>query len=120
MDKLQALHNFWSGFGWPAYNGTTVPDGAEPPYITHELPISDFGTVIAQTATLWNRASGWNDILDKAKEIVETISRGGKYVEYDGGALHIRLNQAGGQDINDPDDDTIRGYILNYELEYLD
>ncbi len=118
MDKLQALHGFWSGFGWRAYNSKTVPDDAELPYITHELPYSDFGNVIAQTATLWHKSTAWSDVVAKMKEITAEISRGGKYVSYDGGAMHIRMNSA--QDINDPEDENVRCYVLNYELEYLD
>ena len=118
MDKLQALHNFWSSFGWTAYNAKTVPDNAELPYITHELPSSDFGNVIAQTATLWNRSTAWTDVIDKYREIATDISRGGKYVHYVGGAMHIRLNTA--QDIDDPEDESVRGYVINYEVEFLD
>ena len=37
MDKAQALHSFWSGFGLTAYDENTVPDGAQLPYITYEV-----------------------------------------------------------------------------------
>ena len=118
MDKLQALHSFWSSFGWTAYNSASVPDNPKLPYITHELPVGNFGTTIAQTATLWVRSSAWTDLIDKLEEIMEEITRGGTHYHYDFGSIFIRLNS--GNEISDPNDDTVRGYVLNYELEFLD
>lgn len=120
MDKLQALHQFWSGFGWKAYNSASVPDNAELPYITYEGAISDFDRPVAQTAQLNYRATGWTALYAKQKEIADAITRGGKIIRYDGGALHIRKEMPWGQEDNDPDDLDVKKMYLNYSVEYYD
>lgn len=119
MNKLQALHNFWSGFGWKAYDAASVPDNAELPYITHEAATGDFDSPIAQTAGLWCRASSWNEIEAKKDEIEKKITRGGVYVPYDGGALIIQKANPWAQHVH-YEDDTIRWITLNYTVEYID
>lgn len=120
MDRLQAIHGFWASFGWPAYEETSVPDGAELPYITHEGAVSDFGRPVAQTASLWDRSTGWTTVTEKEKEIAEAITRGGRYIPYDGGALIIQRASPWAQRMSEPNDDNVRRIVLNYEVEYLD
>lgn len=120
MDKLQALHRFWSGFGWKAYDETSVPDEAVLPYVTYEAAVSEFDREIAVTASLWFRSTGWTEITAKEKEIGETISRGGRIVPYDGGAFLIRKGQPWAQRMGSSGDDDVRRIVLNCEIEYLD
>lgn len=120
MDKLQAIHSFWSSFGWPAYEETSVPDNAPLPYITHESAVSFFDQPVAQTASLWVRATGWTAITEKEKEIADTITRGGVYVTYDGGALIIKRASPWAQRMSVEADDNVRRIILNYEVEFTD
>lgn len=118
MDKLQAVHSFWASFGWAAYNENSVPVGAQRPYITHELGVSDFDRPIAQTAKLCTHSTGWGEAIQKMKEIEAAIPRGGKYLHYDGGAVLIRKESPWGQDYSTQEED--HEIILNYSLEYMD
>lgn len=120
MDKLQAIHSFWSSFGWRAYDETSVPDEAELPYITHEGAVSDFNRPVAQTASLWDRSTGWTTVTAKEQEIAGEITRGGKIIPFDGGALIIRKGSPWAQRMSTEQDDNVRRIILNYEVEYFD
>lgn len=122
MDKMQALHAFWAGFGWPAYDETSMPDAdiVTLPYITHESVDDSFGYPTAQTASLWDWSTSWASVLAKQKEIEQAITRGGKYVSYDGGAFIIRMGNPWAQRMSDSSSDFIRRIILNVEIEFLD
>lgn len=120
MNKDQAVHAFWASFGLRAYEETHVEDGAQLPYITHEGAVDNFGTEIAQTASLWYRSTSWEDITAKRDEIAERITRGGVYVHYDGGAALIRRGSPFAQRMEDPTDDMVRRMIINYTVEFLD
>ena len=120
MNKIQALHSFWSGFGLKAYDENSVPDDAQLPYITYEAVSDDFGDPIAQTASLWYRSSGWGEITEKEQQISNYITRGGRTVVYNDGAFWIQKATPWAQRLNDPSDDMIRRIILNVTVEYLD
>ena len=120
MDALQALHSFWSGFGLKAYDENTVPDNAELPYLTYEAARDTFGDPIAQTANLWYRSSGWGEITAKEQEISDFITRGGRMIAFNGGAIWIQKGSPWAQRMDDPSSDMIRRLVLNISIEYLD
>lgn len=120
MNKYQALHSFWSGFSLKAYDETSVPDGAELPYITYEVSSNNFDHTLYQTASLWYRSSGWMDIQAKEQQIAEYIGRGGRTIKYDGGMMWIRMGSPWAQRMAEPSDDTIRRIILNIIIEFID
>lgn len=120
MNKMQSLQAFWSGFSLPAYDETTVPDGAQLPYITYEASTDDFGNTIAQTASLWYRSAGWGDITAKEEQIADFIGRGGRMVAYDGGSMWIQKATPWAQRMEEPSDDMIRRIVLNITVEFLD
>ena len=120
MDKLQALHSFWSGFTIPAYDENSVPDSAVMPYITYEAANDYFGYPIGLTASLWYRSTSWADIEAKELEIADAITRGGKIVGYTGGAFWIRKANPRAQRMTGENDDSVRRIVLNVEVEFLD
>lgn len=120
MNKDQAVHAFWAGFGWDAWEETSVPDSAQLPYITHEGAVDKFGTEVAQTASLWDRSSSWIPVIEKRTQIEERITRGGVLIPYDGGAVWLRMGNPWAQRMADSTDDMIRRLVLNYTLEYID
>ena len=120
MNKLQALHAFWSGFGLKAYDENTVPDDAQLPYITYEATSDSFGDPVAQTASLWYRDSGWGNITAKEQEISDFITRGGRMIAYDDGAIWIQRGSPWAQRMSDSSDELIRRVVLIVSLEYLD
>lgn len=119
MTALQALHNFWSGFGLMAYDENTVPDDAALPYITYEASKDFFAPAIAQSASLWYYSPSWADITAKEQEIADYISRGGRMVAFDGGAFWIKRGQPWAQRLPDQNNDMIRRITLNLEVEFL-
>lgn len=122
MDKLQALNAFWSGFDLKAYDETSVPDemrGAFP-YITYEASVADFGHEVAQTASLWYYGTSWVDAVAKEKQIAAYISKGGRYVPFDGGAFIIRRGSPWAQHMAESSDADIRRIVLNVTVEYID
>lgn len=120
MNKEQALHAFWSGFGLSAYDENSVPDTAALPYITYEVSSDDFGNVIALTASLWYRSTSWEDITTKEQQIADFIGRGGRMVAFTGGAMWIRKATPWAQRMADESSDTIRRIVLNIMVEYMD
>lgn len=120
MDKLQALHSFWSGFGLTAYDENTVPDNAQLPYITYSVTVDDFNNVVSHSASIWYYGYSWSEITAKEQEIAEYISRGGKVVHFDGGAMWIKKASPWAQRLSDPSNYTIRRIVLNLSIEFLD
>lgn len=120
MDKIQALHSFWSGFDLKAYDETSVPDNTQLPYITYEVSSDDFGNTLAQTASLWYRDSSWASITAKEQQIANYLGRGGKMITYDDGAVWISKASPWSQRLADPSDEMIRRIVLNVQVEFLD
>ena len=119
MDKLQALHSFWSGFGLTAYDENTVPDNAQMPYITYGASVDGFGNTLNHSASLWYYSNSWRDIALKEREIAEFISMGGKLVQYDDGAIWVQKSTPWAQRLSDPSNYTIRRVVLNLSIEFL-
>ena len=120
MNKIQALHAFWSSFDLKAYDETSVSDDTKLPYITYEVSSDDFGKTLAQTASLWYRSSSWSDITTKEQEIANFITRGGRMITYDDGAMWIQKATPWAQRLEEPSDDMIRRIVLNIQIEFMD
>lgn len=120
MNKVQTLNAFWNGFNLKAYDENSVPDTAKLPYITYESPSDSFGNVIALTASLWYRSSSWSEITAKEQEIADFITRGGRMIAYDDGAMWIQRASPWAQRFNDASDDMIRRIILSLTIEFMD
>jgi hypothetical protein len=119
MDKLQAYNGFWNSFGIPAYDENTVPDEAEPPYITYQAASDDFNHPVMLTASLWYRNKSWTNITAMEKHISEKIGRGGINVPYDGGGFWLVKGNPWAQRMGDPDD-MIRRILLQFSIEFID
>lgn len=119
MDNIQALDEFWNGFGLPAYDETTVPDDLETPYITYETAEDFFGSPRQLSASLWYRSKSWEAITKKAKEISQFITRGGIIKKTDDGAIWIKTGTPWAQRMSESSDDSIRRLILAIEIEFI-
>lgn len=121
MNSSQALHSFWSGFGWKAYDENTVPDDKDNPVmprITYEVAKAEFEYPITLSASLWVLSRSWEGISLKADEIFDYIGLGGKYIKYDDGYIWIRRGVPFYQRMADENSDIRRIYI-NIDVEYF-
>lgn len=120
-DYAQVLHQFWSGFGWAAYDAATVPSESFDPgsqRITYSVVQDEFLSDVSMPVSLWDRSYSWEDISNKSNEIYNAIGLGGVMLEYDDGHIWIRRGHPFAQRMSDPDD-TIRRIYLNIEAEYI-
>ena len=120
LDKFQALHYFWSSFGIPAYESTTVPEDVNLGdfYITYEATIDSLDRAVPMSASIWKKNTmSWDEISQKAEEISEALSK--VYtVPMRVGYLYITRGTPFAQRMSDEDDATRRIY-LNIMAEYL-
>ena len=119
MTKAAAMYQFWSSFGLTAYEENTVPDDAEFPYITYQLVTDSFNREVPVTASLWYRSESWTAINAKTEEISKTISRGGKIISCDGGAIWLKRGQPFAQNMVDESDNLIKRKYINITAEFI-
>ena len=119
MTKAAAIYQFWNSFGLTAYEENTVPSDATFPYITYQLVTDSFGREIMLTASLWYRSESWTAINAKTEEISQKISRGGKIISCDGGAIWLKRGQPFAQNMGDESDDLIKRKYLNVTAEFI-
>ena len=119
MTKAAAIYQFWNSFGLTAYEENTVPDDADFPYITYQLATDSFDREIMLTASLWYRSESWAAINAKTDEISQKISRGGKIISCDEGAIWLKRGQPFAQNMGDESDDLIKRKYLNVTAEFI-
>ena len=119
MTKSAAIYQFWSGFGLTAYEENSVPHDASFPYITYQLVTDSFDSEVAATASLWYRSESWTAINAKTEEISQKISRGGKIIACDGGAIWLKRGQPFAQSMSDESDDLIKRKYINITAEFM-
>ena len=119
MTKAAAIYQFWNSFGLTAYEENTVPDDAAFPYITYQLVTDSFDREIPLTASIWYRSESWAGINAKTDEISQKISRGGKIIPCDGGAIWLKRGQPFAQSMGDESDDLIKRKYLNITAEFM-
>lgn len=84
----QAIDGFFSGFGYPAYEVGSVPEGTELPYITYSLNVPEWNQKASMYAQVWNRTKSNAEIIRIADEITEAIGEG-LTIDIDGGYIVI-------------------------------
>ena len=119
MTKAAAIYQFWNSFGLTAYEENTVQGDAAFPYITYQLVTDSFDRETPLTASLWYRSESWAAINAKTEEISHKISRGGKIIPCDGGAIWLKRGQPFAQNMGDESDDLIKRKYLNITAEFM-
>ena len=119
MTKAAAIYQFWNSFGLTAYEENTVSDDAKFPYITYQIVTDSFDREIQLTASLWYRSESWTAINAKTEEISQKISRGGKIISCDGGAIWLKRGQPFAQNMGDESDNLIKRKYLNITAEFM-
>lgn len=119
MTKAAAIYQFWNSFGLTAYEENTVPDDADFPYITYQLVTDSFDYEVPVTASIWYRSESWTAINAKTEEVSQKISRGGKFIPCDGGAIWLKRGQPFAQSMGDESDNLIKRKYLNITAEFM-
>ena len=127
MDKAQAIHSFWSGFGWPAIDELSSYDiktmealGITDKYITYEVVTGNLSDApVAMTASLWHKSMSWAEITQKADEIAAAIGYGGRTLKVDEGYIQIWLGSPFAQRMAVDADYDMRRIYLNIQAEFL-
>ena len=119
MTKAAAIYQFWSSFGLTAYEENTVPTDADFPYITYQLVTDSFDREIPITASLWYRSESWTGINAKTEEISQKISRGGKIIPCDDGAIWLKRGQPFSQNMRDESAGLIKRKYINITAEFM-
>ena len=119
MTKAAAIYQFWNSFGLTAYEENSVPDEAAFPYITYQLVTDSFDREIPLSASIWYRSESWTGINAKTEEISQKISRGGKIISCDGGAIWLKRGQPFAHSMGDESDDLIKRKYLNITAEFM-
>lgn len=121
MNAQQALHSFWSGFGWTAWEENTVPENAfsrANQYITYSAGQSGFDEPMSLTGSLWERSTSWSNTVEKALQIETVLGNRGVTIPYDGGVLWIKRGRPFFQRMSD-EDPAVRRIYLNIEIETI-
>ena len=119
MTKAAAIYQFWNSFGLTAYEENSVPDDSAFPYITYQLVTGSFEREIPLAASIWYRSESWTAVNAKTDEISQKISRGGKVIPCDGGAIWLKRGQPFAQSMGDESDDLIKRKYLNITAEFI-
>ena len=126
MNKEQALHAFWSSFGWDAldeqsaYDEVVMRDIGNPDrYITYEVATGNFGDPVTLTASLWHRSTSFEAVTLKANEIAEYIGYGGCTIAVDGGYLWIKLSTPFSRRMPDENNQDMRRLYLTISVDFL-
>ena len=119
MTKAAAIYQFWNSFGLTAYEENSVPTDAAFPYITYQLVTDSFDREIPLTASIWYRSESWTGINSKTEEISQKISRGGKIIPCDGGAIWLKRGQPFAQNMGDESDNLVKRKYLNITAEFM-
>lgn len=118
IDKEQALHQFWSQFGIPAYDVGTVPDDAPFPRITYEVITGNLGEQNILNASIWDRSRSWQSVTEILHDLESSLGMGGQTLHCRGGMVWIYRGMPFAQRMTDPDD-SIRRILINIEVEFI-
>lgn len=119
MDKAQAIHKFWTGFGLPAFDENTVPQNAPMPRITYNVTTDSLGNVVYMSGSIWYRSTSWKEITEKTNDIEKRLGEhGGVVLDLDDGKVWIMKGSPFAQRMSDPDD-SIRRMYINLQVEFL-
>lgn len=121
MNKYEALYEFMSSFGIPAYVSTSVPPEAEYPYLTYEVVDGDLMSgEVPVAVNLWYYTESEAEPNQKVSEIAQAIGYGGKCLGYDEGFMWLKKGNPWAQSIPDDSGDIrIKRRYLNVDIEYI-
>ena len=118
VKREKALFNFFSSFGLPVYDETSVPDEAKMPYMTCEIKTGHFDYPVPIAISLYYYSDTWTEITKKAREIITKVGES-KAVRYDGGGFNITIEGQQYERMGDPASDMIRRIHITVMCEFV-
>lgn len=113
--KAAAFNKWASSFGMPAYSSSSVPEGAELPYVTYDFGVAAYGQPAFSCAvSLWTGGSD-ADANARASEICGSLPC---FAECDGGALLLTAGSPAWQSVAEEEPGVKRRYI-NVDIDNL-
>lgn len=122
MTAEQALYQFYSRFGIPAYEENSVPSGDDKPaypYITYEVADTRFGVEIPLSMTVWDRSDSLVRLATLAARIEDELTRGGIFISWDTGALWLKPADPLTRNAGDDSDNLVHRKIFNLSAEFI-
>ena len=119
MTKAEAIHEFWSSFGIPAYESTTVNEERRGDfYITYSVATDSLDRIVSMSASIWElNSTSWKKVSEKAEEISDALIQV-KTIPLDIGYLYITRGQPFAQRVSD-ENDSVRRIYINIMAEFL-
>lgn len=115
-NTARALYRFFSGFGIPAYLRSSIPDNAEPPYITYEIMDIEPLSSSMFHAWVWYRDTSMAAISEKCDEIKNAIGLGVSIPAGNGNIILYPLSGVPFAQIQPDPDETIKAAYLSMTL----
>lgn len=115
VNESQAIYDYISGFGIPAYAFTAVPDDATMPYITYEYQSGDLysGEQLFEV-NIWYRTESEAVLNAKAREIRDSLPTN---VRYDTGTVWIKRGSPFSYPVQ-TDDNAVKRRRVNLSIEF--
>lgn len=120
--KSQALYQFWSSFGVPAFEENCVPTGADKPtypYITYELATSNFDNDVPLSASYWIRSTGLAQLDHFEDALAYRLSMNGIVLRCSGGGIWLKRGTPFGRIMREETDNMVKRKIFNLTAEFL-
>lgn len=125
MDKEQAIHTFWSSFGWTAIDENSAFDeptmesmGVDFPYIAYDVSTGSQGEAVSLTASLYDRSTSWMRVSQKAEEIAHYLE-GSVTMEIEGGYVVFYQGVPFSTRLSEDSDSEIRRVTLNVDARFM-
>lgn len=118
-DRKEALYKFWSSFNLPAYEETSVPEGAKMPYITFESSIGEFNAVLSLSASIWDRTTEGTTFIDRKADEIQRFIKNMGCPKIEGGRFRAFTEGVYCQTKNDPEDRLIKRNVLTVFFEFM-
>lgn len=117
-NKYQALHNFYSGFGVPAYEENSVPENAKLPYITYEVITSELAAQnVALSCQIWDKSNSLKNI-NRLTESLSAALRNGAKLQCDDGYIMLYRGEPFAQ-TRPSGERTIKAKYINITADYI-
>ena len=117
-NKYQALHNFYSGFGVPAYEENSVPENAKLPYITYEVITSELAAQnVALSCQIWDKSNSLKN-LNTLTESLSAALRNGAKLQCDDGYIMLYRGEPFAQ-TRPSGERTIKAKYINITADYI-